>query len=302
MKTQLTNFLPKIAVKKPIKNNPIIDIGLNDLNILKDGQSLAITMLFYPYTRDINSSNFKLLPYEEYVEEISDGGRTTYEIIDDFSDKLFGIILAVIIVSVFGLWQTELLFSVESVVAIIGAYIAGKELWGDVDNWLQKISKGWWFSWKDRDFYYQKLDFGSIQNYTRYSRNIRYGSAFVLPGKIDFVNQSSSKILELKFSQKELGLIATDSAHVVSLEYQKELEKTFVNNDYMLAVKLNIITNFLGLEINSEYFQSKDRNQIGCLDLAGNWLAGKSMLRKSFKIGNLKIYLETLIVEQNLFG
>lgn len=302
MKSKTANFTPQIEVKKPIKNIPIIDIGLKDLNNLKDGQSLAVTMLFYPYTRDINSSNFKLLPYEEYVEEISEGGRTTYEIIDDFSDKLFGIILAVIIVSVFGLWQTELLFSVESVVAIIGAYIAGKELWGDIDNWLQKISKGWFFSWKDRDFYYQKLDFGSIQNYTRYSRNIRYGSAFVLPGKIDFVNQSSSKILELKFSPKELGLIATDSAHVVSLEYQKELEKTFVNHDYILAAKLNIITNFLGLEINSEYFQSKDRNQIGCLDLAGNWLVGKSMLRKSFKIGNLKIYSQTEIVEQNLFG
>lgn len=301
MKTESNYFVPTIEVKKPIKNTPIIDIGINNLDTLKNGQNLAVTMLFYPYTRDISSSNFKLLPYEEYVEEISEGGRTTYEIIHDFSDKFFGIILAVAIAGVFGFWQKEQLFSVEAVVGIVGAYVVGKELWSDIDNWLQKITKSWIFSWKDRDFYYQKLDFGSIQNYTRYSRNIRYGSAFVLPGKIDFVNQSTSKILELKFSKKELGLIATSSAHVVSLEYQKDLEKTFVSGDYMLAVKLSSIRNIFGIELIDEYFQSKDSAAVGCLDFHRNWFAGKIMLRKSVKIGNLKVYLQSSIIEGIMF-
>jgi len=294
-------FFPKIKVKKPQDEDNLIDVGLSDLKFIKDINSLAVTTMFYPVSRDITSDDFTLLPYQEYTDEISEGGRTTYEVIHDFSGKLFGIFLASIIFIIFQLNQDQV-FSIEAAVGIIGAYIAGKELWSDLNIWLQKISKNWKFSWKDKEFYYQKVDFGSIQNYTRYIRNTRYGSNFILPTKLDFINQSSSKILELKYSQKELDLMSKDYTHLVSLEYPAKFGKEFTKNEYLLAIKLSLIKNVFGIEIISEYFQSKYENSTGCLDFNGNWLENKTMLRKAVKIGNLKIYLENTPLELQIIS
>jgi len=301
MKSQTANFIPQIVVTKPVKNNPIIDIGITKLQSLKNADSLALTMMFYPRAREVSSENFYLLPYQEYIDEITSGHRTTYELIHDFSDKFFGLAVSLIIFIAFGLWQKDQLLTVEAVAAVIGSYVIGKEMWSDIDDWLQKISKNWFISWKDRDYYYQKLDFGSIQNYTRYIRNIRYGQDFVLPSNLDYVNQSTSKILELKFNQKELDLMSKDKAHLVSLEYEKIAEKTFVSGEYMLAVKLSLIKTIAGVQLIDEYFQSKDSGVIGCVDDNKKWLKDKVMLRKSIKIGNLKIYLQSKIFDGLLF-
>lgn len=299
--TKTSNFFPTIEIKKTINDLNTLDFGIANLKFLKGRGGLTVTLMLYPNSREITSENFKILPYEEYVAEITEGRRTTYGTINDFSDKFFGILLAAAIFVVFRLLQADQSLSSEMVISIIGGYIAGKELWSDIDDWLQKTTKNWFFSWKDRDFYYQKLDFGSIQNYIRYVRNMRYGSDFVLPFNIDFINQSNSKILELCYSKKDLKSVSKDYTRLASLEYQSKSKKDFVEGNYMLAVKLGSIRSFLGIKLIYEYFQSKNGNSVGCLDAHKKWFENKAMLRKSIKIGNLKIYFSSKVVNIKMF-
>jgi hypothetical protein len=291
---------PKIILRKVVDQSEVkIDLLLDNVQSLKTFDNISISLVFYTYDKSLSKEDFKFLPYQEYTEEINLGNRSSYTPIGDFSDKIFGLFLGVSIIILFWFLQPSNLVSIEAIVGIIGAYIAGKELWSDIDKGLQNVTLNWPISWREQEFYYQKQDFGSIQNYLRFSRLKRYSQVFILPSKLDLITQSNSKILEIQFSKKELRAVDSDQLYFGSIEFDSKYSNSIAKGNYAITAKVSQIKNILGVQIASEFIQAIDSNKIGCLDSNKNWSEGKLSQRYTLKIAQLKLYYKNVL--KNMF-
>lgn len=260
--------------------------------ILKKFSSIEIAFTLYPYSKEINANNFSILPYEEYVEDVSQNTRSNYTKADEYGSKIFGILLSLIIIFVFWRIDKNLLASVEAIVSIIGAYAVGKELWQDIDKTLVNLSKNSKLRWLSLSYYYTKQDFGTIQQFWRRARVKRMGLNTLLASQMDFITHSNSKTIELYFSKSDLGRLNDTTGLLLDIEVENSKVKEFVDKKFMVSFKIILSKNLFFFKQNIEIFQAIDSNSLGTIDGKGNWIENASLVRKTFSIGRLKFYMK----------
>jgi len=295
----LFDHIKEIILFKTTKKDPnSIKLNFKVNNFISQAKAVEITFFLYPYSPNLDNTSFSILPYEEYVRDIEKGRRSTFEKIKPFADKLFGILLGLLIAGLFQVVKPQELYSLQSMVAVLGAYTLGKEMWSDLDDFLIDLTKKWRFRWRDSQYLYTKEDFGSVQRFWKMAREKRNGQASALPNYLDFITHSNAKTVELYFDNTTL------SNHKIGTEVQfgnikfdenkiKELEKY----DYMLGFKFSISKRKLIGDVSYEIFQVLDANNLGTVDQTGNWQKNKALYRKVWSFGRFKYYLnsETLL-------
>ena len=185
----LTQQLHEMIV---IRRNPdlpgIYDIEFRHLGRIRGYDLLECHLVLYPYSRQLNSGKIILTPYEEYARDILAQQRSAYKPIGQIGKNLFGIFLGALIIGIFALLKPVELYSIESIVSIIGAYAIGKELWDDLENWLVNLTASSRIRFQPRYYSFQLEKNTTISKYFSLARNSRYGHPMLLPYQMDFIH------------------------------------------------------------------------------------------------------------------
>lgn len=293
MKLEDCIFRDIIRVTKNPAVPDIYDVELMHLDRLKQCDSVECHIIVYPYSRKILSRHFEFNPYEEYVNDIIANQKSAYTKIKDSFKNVFGLFLGVLITVIFFIFKPVELFTVESIVSVIGAYFVGKELWDDIEDLMIDISKNWRVRYLDRYYFYRLEKHTTLSLYSRLAKKRRYGQAVVLPEKIDFIQKSNSQTVRMFFHMKDLKKLEEDSAHILSIRMNSELLTDFEQEGFMFGVKLSFNKRFWGINRSFEFFQSIDKDLKGCLDGVGEWVNEGIFYRKTFTLGRLKYFMST---------
>ena len=293
MKLQDCIYRDTIRVKKNPAVPDIYDVELMHLDRLKQCDSVECHIIVYPYSRKILSRHFEFNPYEEYVNDIIASQKSAYAKIKNSFKNIFGLFLGILITVIFFILKPVDLFTVESIVSVIGAYFVGKELWDDIEDLMIDISKDWRIRYLDRYYYYRLEKNTTLSLYSQLAKKRRYGKAVVLPEKIDFIQKSNSQTIRMFFHMKDLKKLDETSAHILSIRMNSELLTDFEQEGFMFGVKLSFNKRLLGGTRCLEFFQSIDKDLKGCMDAAGEWVNEGIFYRKTFSIGRLKYFMST---------
>lgn len=285
----MTDPVNLIKIESSNQENKL-KVFLNRVDEIKKFNSVELTTFLYPYNSRLDSNSFRILPFEEYIEDLRTGKRSNYKQIDDFADKFFGIFLALIIVMFFALFKPSDLFSVQSVISIFAAYTVGKELWTDLDNLLINTTRYFRISWKEKKYFYSRVDFGTIQKFWEFARNVRYKNKTLLPSQIDFMKHSNSKTIEMLFKKKDLKNIDSKTIQILSYELNNSDFGLFQKDSFMVAFKLVLNTNFIFCNFSKEYFFAESTSKFGIIE-GNNFVEGKVFCRSIINFSRIKIYL-----------
>lgn len=278
---------PSLTVKKNPSIPGLYDVELQHGEHLKGYSVLECHISLYPYSRKIHSQNITVEPFEEYVKDIVSHGRSAYTKINTYFHKVFGLLLAFVIALVFFAVNPAILFSIESVVSVLGAYFVGKELWDDIERALVDCSKRWRVRYVEPSYLYQLEKHTTLTHYSHLAKKHRYGKAPLLPEKIDFIQQSNSQTVRMYFDLKDIA--AVESAHMLSIRVDPPLQEDFEREGFMFGVKLSFNTKSFCIMRCFELFQSIDKDVIGCLDEQGEWVEG-AFYRATVVVGNVKYF------------
>lgn len=283
------NF-PKVRLDVARGAGGIYDIELVGLEKLKSYDSIDCHLVFYPYSRRINSHHLRLMPYEEYVSDIVSRQRSVYIRSEERGKYLFGALLALALVAVFVEFRPVELLSVEAIVSVFGAYMVGKEIWDDIERGLQHLSGRWRLRYVENYYPYQLAGRTTLARYSELAKEQRYGRRSLLPERIDFIQQSNSQTVRLRFERQSLDGSLGQSAHIASLHVEPGTVRDFRKSGYLYGVKLGLNRRRLGVERSLELFQSLDRGQPGCLDDRGHWHHGTIFWRRTWRLGKVKFF------------
>ena len=268
----------------------LYDVELGNVQALKSFSTVELHAVLYPFDRRVNASHLTFLPFEEYVRDISSSQHSLYASINTVANSVFGLALGAVIAAVFGVFNPSDLISVQSVVAVFGAYFIGKDLWNDVERALIGLTKKWRLRFV-RDYYIYRLERDTtLANYSAYAKETRYGKALLLPGKMDFIQQSNSQTLRLCFQRRDLAEADAERAHLFSIHVDPLAAEAFEAGGYLLGVKLALSKRFLGVRHSFELFQSLRNLEPGCLGSGGRWLESTLFYRRTYCVGNLKLF------------
>lgn len=268
----------------------IYDVELAGLDKLKGFDSLDCHLVVYPYSRRVNSHHLRLMPYEEYVSDIVSRQRSVYIRSEERGKYLFGVLLALALVAVFVEFRPVELMSVEAIVSVFGAYMVGKEIWDDIERGLQNLSGRWRLRYVENCYPYQLAGRTTLARYSEMAKEQRYGRRSLLPDKIDFIQQSNSQTVRLRFESGSLRSLDGQSAHIASLHVDRAAAGHFRRSGHLFGVKLSLNRRKLGAERSLELFQSLDRERPGCLDDLGGWHDGAVFWRRTWRLGKVKLF------------
>ena len=280
-----------------LQKNPempeVYDLELNHIDELKSNRftSLECHVVFYPYSRKINSDSFEFTPFEEYINDIAAYQKSAYVKIQNRFCNIFGLFLGLMIAGLFLILKPGDLFTIESIVSIIGAYFVGKELWTDIEELMINISKNWRIRYLERYYFYRLEKHTTLSLYSHLAKKRRYGKAAMLPEKMDFIQKRNSETLRMIFNMKDLKTLKEKSAHILSLRLDPALLQELENEGFMLGIKLSFNKRFLGLTRCREFFQSTDKDLIGCLSEKGIWNNNALFYRNTFRLGRIKFFM-----------
>jgi hypothetical protein len=301
-KNEVLSYLVLLVIISPLemikrkfsknKRFPELEIFLTELNVLKKYSEIELSISFYPYQRKVKADHFHLDPYEDYVADLVEGQRSTYQEIHDTSPQLFGIALGGAIFSYFLAFHSQLLISVESLVSIFAAYTVGKEIWQDIDVFLQDYTQSWRVRWVQQSFYYVLQQFGTLQRFWQLARKKRYGYQLTLPDEIDFISHSNSKTVEMLFKRKNLQPLNLQSLRILRIVFDQKVPALQVPVNGFLICRVALIQKFLGFRWVTEYYQGADATQMGTLDTQDHWHTDKSLEKRFFTFGRLVYYLQ----------
>jgi len=267
-------------------------------DLVHESKALECTFFVYPYSQDMDNTSFSILPYEEYVRDIDAGRRSTFVKISPFGEKLFGILLGLLIAAVFWRIKPEELYSLQSLVAILGAYTLGKEMWNDIDNFLINMTKKWGFRWRDAQYFYSKEDFGTVQRFWRMARERRNNKPFVLPLFLDFMTHNNAKTAELYFEKATLQRNEIGSkVQFGSISYKPQFESEIKSKGAMTGFKISLRQSVVVGDVTYEIFQALDKKELGAVDKSGNWQPKTILYRKVWNLGRLRWYLTKEILQ-----
>lgn len=271
-----------------------ISLELDSEKLNNSFDDLEITSYLYLYDKKTTAENILFSPYEEYSKEVTVGKRTTYSEISNFGNKVFGVLVGLIIFLIFFIFKRSEIFSIESTVSILGAYAIGKEMWTDVDSFLSTLTKNRPIRWLPQNYFFKKENFGTVQRFWNYARQQRNKSTTILADKFDFITHSNSKTLELYFKKKELN-----KGNPLFLKISLDDVDDFKKKNFMLGFKVAKIKRRIFLNISTETFQAISIGKIGTMDRK-KWVENKSFVRRTLSIGRLKFYLSSKLVSKNI--
>lgn len=258
-----------------------------------------ISAFFYPYDRDIAAENYKFLPYEEYVDEVTAGGNTLFEPVTDPFRLLFGISVAASIGIVVAIIDVNSILSVEALVSMFGAYTVGKEIWPDVNGFLIGLSRRWRVSWRAQQFSLIREDYGTIQQFYTLARKKRYERIVATPSRLEFNEHSNSKIVDLLYSFRDIKAAKHQPVKILSIFSG---DRALVKLGYMLGVKIAESRKLLFINFNTEYFQARDNGKLGIVDRHGGWREKQAIVRKTISVGRFKVYLRSKVTKLSLIN
>jgi len=276
-------------------NNLTLLLKLNQP--IRDSKALECTFFVYPYSQNMDHTSFNILPYEEYVGDVDAGRRSTYQKLEPTASKLFGVFLGLLLIIIFGIYNPNELYSLQNLIAVLGAYTLGKEMWDDLDKWLIDSTKTWNIRWRGSQYFYVKEDFGTIQRFWKLARVKRNGQPTILPVWLDFMTHSNAKTVEAYFEKKTISQYPENSlVQFGSVSINQENLRDFEKDGAMFGFKLSLKEQFWLGDITYEIFQSVDKNEYGAVDKKGIWCPQAILYRKVWNLGRIKIYLLKEIV------
>lgn len=268
----------------------VYDVELNRVREIGAFDSFEFHAVLYPFSRRVNSDHISFLPFEGYVKDITTNQRSLYSPVEGIANNLFGLGLGLVIAIVFAVFNPKDLISVQSVVAVLGAYFIGKDLWRDVERALTGLTRSWRLRFLP-GYYAFRLEEGStLTNYSAFAKASRYGKASLLPDRMDFIQQSNSQTLRLYFGRYGLRAFCGDQAHVFSIHLAPACVQDFEEAGHLFGVKVTFGRSFLGLRACRDLFQSLKGGSIGCLGPDGEWREGAAFYRRTYTCGRLKLF------------
>lgn len=275
-----------------LRQNPdlpnIYEVELANVPALRAYDSVEVHLVLYPFSRQITADAYRFNPFEEYAEDISTQRRSVYTRVPRPAGSLFGIFLGVLIILIFLVINPAEVASLQSFVAILGAYFIGKDLWNDIEALLVNLSKNWRVRYQNDYYAYQVEKNTTLTSYSALARKQRYGKASLLPERMEFISSSNSKTARLKFSQADLRAFDQDVAHILAMRFDAALAEEFIHAGYMFSVKISLNRRVLFLRAAREFFQSLNAGERGCLNLQNKWTPDAALARDAFFAGKLR--------------
>lgn len=275
-----------------VKVNPslpyIYDVDMNNISRLKQYESVEVHLILYPYSRRISADGYRFTPFEDYANDISTRRRSLYTRVPHPANSLFGIFLGIFIILVFLALKSSEVYSLQSIVAILGAYFIGKDLWNDIEAALVNISKDWKMRYQTSYYEYQVEKNTTLTNYSALAREQRYGRATLLPAQMEFISNANSKTIRMKFAQADLRGFDGERAHVLGIRLDPELADDFVRAGFMFSVKISLNEKRTVLRHSREFFQSLNGGQRGCLNFVNEWTPEAVLERDAYFFGSLR--------------
>ena len=298
-------ILPKIKITKNTKYPNIIDITLtNTAELAKTVSAVECTLLIYPFSRNLTANSFFVFPFEEYINDIIAGKRSSYQTTDKTDAHIFGLLLGGLIALFVSLINPNNIFEIESLVSIISVYLIGRELWKEIDVTLQAKTRQLPISWQEDQFPYRVQDSGTIQQFAKISRNIRYEGTGLhnLPGKMDFIEHSNSKTIELLFQKKELQYRNEDYLRICSIHFGNTCLEDLKKDGLLIGIKVALCKKVLCFNTKKEIFQAiiTNNNEVGTVDDKGNWCTNTLLIKDCLNFGRLKIYLSNVLKKETI--
>jgi len=288
-----------LLLRKDLNSPHVYDVNLANLDEVKRFDSLECHLVLYPYSRKINSSHIFINPFEEYIKDIYSNQRSAYTRINPLSGHLFGFFLGVVILITFWIWKPSELASIESIVAVFGAYIIGKDIWKDLEEILEKLTKTWRLRYRKNSYLYQQEKASTLTNYTYFAKEQRYEMRSLLPEKIDFIELSNSQTVRMFFNLTVFAKRLEKRAHILSVHVDRELRDEFKTLGALFGAKVSFNRSLFGCTKSHEYFQSLNRGFKGCLDSKGQWRDGSLYYRISYSWGRLKYTCRGEIIQHD---
>ncbi len=275
----------------------VYDITLQPHAFGSDVSSFEVHAVLYPYGRTVNARHILFLPFEEYVEDIKNGQRSAYEPVPQTLHKAFGLILGLIITLVFVIFYPEGLFSVDSVVSVIGAYFIGKELWDEIEASFISSTRKRKLRFMEQYYHFQREPNSTLSQYSYFAKKQRYGKTPLMPDLMDFSRQSNSQTLRLFFTKS--AYCADTGGHIFSIHIEKEALKDFEKAGFLFGVKVCSTKRRMGLHFGNERFQSLHKGKCGCLN-GDQWIDGAVFERRVVSAGRFKLFVEEHIVRDTV--
>ncbi len=275
----------------------IFDVELTGMGRLEAFDAVECHVVCYPYSRKVEAKHITFRPYEEYVEDIAGQQRSSYSRIGEPFRNIFGILLGGIILLVFACLKPEELFSIESIISVFGAYTVGKEIWGDLEAWLIKVTDNQKLRFQPRYYLFKLERHSTVTRYTRLARRQRYGMTMILPGKMDFIQQSNSQTIRMYFNHDDYSGLADNKAHILSIHINPESITAYEEKGYMLGFKISLNLKRGPFVQSLELFQSFDGSSRGCLDLQETWIPEAVLCRRTISMGRWKWYKAQFVLQ-----
>ncbi|MDH5510432.1 MAG: hypothetical protein OEZ32_08755 [Nitrospinota bacterium] len=284
---------------QPDKRIPYLyDVEVNRMDELKSFDSVELHVVLYPYSKMINTSNYSVNPFEEYAHDISGHLRSSYVPIHSPMANVFGLGLGALIATIFYIIAPDQLFSVEAVVSILGAYAIGKELYGDIDNGLVRLTKNWPVRFLGQYYAYRIERGATLTTYSALARQRRYGKQTLMPELFDFIEKSNSVTVRMFFTNEDLARFGDgSSAHILSVAMDEKLNGEFCKHGFMLGIKIAFNTGSFGLTRSRELFQSIDGPAKGCLAAGTEWRESAVGERVSYNLRRIKYFASAAVLE-----
>ncbi len=279
-----------LSIKRNKKIKNIFDVELNNLSLLRGYDSIECHLVLYPFNRNISAQDISFSPFEEYVKDILSHNRSAYSQIHAIMKYLFGLFLGGVITLIFFKLKPDDLFSVESIVSIFGAYMLGKDLWDDIERFFINLTKKWRLRYQENYYRYQIVRGTTLTLYSQFAKKHRYGKSALLPEQMDFIQQSNSQTIRLKFHKSDIQAITEDNAHILSLMIDAKCLSPFLKDGFLLGAKFSLNKGFLGFSRGKEYFQSLTSGELGCLDMKGEWYRQAVFCKKTISWGRIRFF------------
>ncbi|MGD2250770.1 MAG: hypothetical protein PVF58_20425 [Candidatus Methanofastidiosia archaeon] len=286
-----------VVLKKNTDIPNTYDIELHNITSLTQYDSLECHIVVYPYSRRVHGHHITFSPFEEYVSDILSCQRSAYAEITSEFNKAVGVFLGGLIFLIFYLFRPENLFSLESVVSVLTAYIIGKELWDDFEKMLVNCTKTWKIRYKESYYQYHLEKHTTLTNYSYLAKKRRYKKSPLLPEKIDFIQQSNSQTVRMWFNVIDF---AAGPRHVLSITIDKNILDKLETDGFLFGVKLSFNKGYPRLVKSFEVFQSLDKGKKGCLNKEGKWVDNGVFYRKTYGLGKVKYYKKAGIIQGSI--
>ncbi|MCB1142351.1 MAG: hypothetical protein H7A24_00605 [Leptospiraceae bacterium] len=277
-----------VSVRRHSEKSQIYDFDLNCLDFLKKYDSIECHIIIYPYSREIKSSNIRFLPFEEYSKDLEKNLPSAYIKSEKSFQKYFGAILGLIIFVLFAFLKPSDLFSVQSIVSIFGAYAIGKELWSDIEKWLEKISRGGSLRFQENYYKYELDRHSTLTAYSNLAKQERYKKESILPSGMNFLELSNSQTLRMLFTREDLDTSNQNSVHIFSMHIDRDKINSFQKDGFLFGIKFSFTKDNLIFQKRTEFYQSIHKSVYGCLDSERNWKIDGAFWKKNWIFGHWK--------------